>query len=220
MQNSRLIAAALTLAAVFALTAACGSDDGEADETTSSSDSRRRPSRSRRRSRSRPGPKKYDAPPSMTIDPDKKYTATFNLEKGDTLRGRAVREGGPDDGQQLRLPGPRRLLRRCDLPPGNPRLHGPGRRSDRHRDERTGLHDPGRVQPAETPRQRRCPVHGEHRKPEQRRRTVVHHLRPNPSPGRRSHGVREGCGGHGGGQQHHGPRSLYRHYTRAMSYRP
>ena len=31
------------------------------------------------------GPKKYDAPPPMTIDPDKKYTATFNLAKGETF---------------------------------------------------------------------------------------------------------------------------------------
>ena len=82
MLNSRLIATALTLAAVFALTAACGSDDGEPDETTSTqTQTQSKPTEEPKSS----GPKKYDAPPPMTIDPDKKYTATFNLAKGETI---------------------------------------------------------------------------------------------------------------------------------------
>ena len=44
-----------------------------------------------------------------------------------------------EDGQQLRLPGARRLLRRDDLPPRDPRLHGAGRRPDRHRHRRPRL---------------------------------------------------------------------------------
>ena len=84
MLNSRLIAAVLTLAAVFALTAACGSDDGEPDETTSTQTQTQTQSKPTEEPKSS-GPKKYDAPPSMTIDPDKKYTATFNLEKGESF---------------------------------------------------------------------------------------------------------------------------------------
>ena len=105
-------------------------------------------------------PKKYSAPPSMTIDPDKRYTATFNLAKGESFVVELFAKEAPTTVNNFVFLGPRRLLRRRDLPPCDPRLHGPGRRPDRHRDGRAGLYHPGRVQPAEAPRQPRRSVHG------------------------------------------------------------
>ena len=48
-------------------------------------------------------------------------------------RHRARCRSAPEDGQQLRVPGPAPLLRRRHLPPHHRRVHVPGRRSDRHR---------------------------------------------------------------------------------------
>lgn len=85
MLNIRLIAAVLTLAAVFALTAACG-DDGESEGTTASQTETQTQTQSKAAEpKKSSGRKEYSAPPPMTIDPDKKYTATFNLAKGDSF---------------------------------------------------------------------------------------------------------------------------------------
>ena len=66
------------------------------------------------------------------------------------LRYRARHEPGAEDGQLLRLPGRRRLLRRPHLPPHRSRLRDPGRRSARHRHRRPRLH--GRREAAGQPR--------------------------------------------------------------------
>ena len=82
MLNTRLIAAVLTLAAVFALAAACG-DDGESEGTTATQTETQTQTQSKAAEPTKSsGRKEYSAPPPMTIDPDKKYTATFNLAKG------------------------------------------------------------------------------------------------------------------------------------------
>ena len=54
-------------------------------------------------------PKQYDTPPEMVIDPKKSYSAVFKTEKGD-FRVKLFAEKSSQDGQQLRLPGPRWVL--------------------------------------------------------------------------------------------------------------
>ena len=69
------------IAAAFAL-AACG---GEEESTTEpSATNTPKPAAAQESTESQPvqKPKSYSAPPPMTIDPDKSYTATFQLEKG------------------------------------------------------------------------------------------------------------------------------------------
>ena len=62
-------------AAIVVLALACGSDNDTtpAEEPTAASQPTQAASS---------GPKQYGAPPAMTIDPDRSYTATFELEKG------------------------------------------------------------------------------------------------------------------------------------------
>ena len=73
--------------------------------------------------------KSYSAPPA---DDDRSaqhsYSAKIETERRHADR-RAVRRRCAEDGQQLRLPCPRGLLRRGDLPPRHQGLHDPGRRS-------------------------------------------------------------------------------------------
>ena len=64
-------------AAAFALGAACGSDD-EPSEDARSSPSEPEPTAAPTSS----GPKQYNAPPPVTIDQNKKYTATFQMATG------------------------------------------------------------------------------------------------------------------------------------------
>ena len=64
--------------------------------------------------------KQYDKPPEMTIDPNKKYTATIETDRRHD-HGRAVSQGRAAARQQLRVPRPRGVLRRRDLPPRDPR---------------------------------------------------------------------------------------------------
>ena len=69
------------ISAAFAL-AACG---GEEESTTEpSATNTPKPAAAQESTESQPvqKPKSYSAPPPMTIDPDKSYTATFQLEKG------------------------------------------------------------------------------------------------------------------------------------------
>ncbi len=53
--------------------------------------------------------------------------------------------GRTRDRQQLRVPRPGRLLRRPHVPPDREGLRGPGRRPERQRDRRAGLHAPRRA---------------------------------------------------------------------------
>ena len=73
----RISSAVLMVAAVFAFGAACGSDDDPLDEVRSTS-----PEPEPTATPAPSGPKQYDSPPPVTIDPDKKYTATFQMAKG------------------------------------------------------------------------------------------------------------------------------------------
>ena len=69
-----------------------------------------------------------------------------------------------------------RLLRRRRVPPGDPGLHGAGRRSDRHRHQRVGPAQPqGRIQPR-TARSRHR-FDGAHPESGQRQQPVLHLLR-------------------------------------------
>ncbi len=94
---------------------------------------RRKPRRRRRLAEGRVD--LYDAPPEMTIDPDKYYYATIRTEKGDIKIQLFAKRA--HYGQQLRLLGARGLLRQHDLPRAG-RLHGPGARPDRLRRRRPG----------------------------------------------------------------------------------
>ena len=90
----------------------------------------------------------------MSIDTTKTYVATVITTAGTfTINLDAAK--APEDGEQLRLPGPAGLLPLRDLPPGHPELHGPDRRPDRDRHGRSRLHHPRRAagrQPARSTR--------------------------------------------------------------------
>ena len=109
----------------------------------------------------------------------------------------------PDRGRQLRGPRRVRVLRRRAVPPGRARVRHPGRRPDRDRDGRPGLHDQGRAG-----HRHLRPRHGRHG-PDRRaglgRLAVLHRPRrrrpPTPSayvqhlPDHRIGDVRDGDGG-------------------------
>ena len=113
-------------------------------------------------------------PPAMQIDPKKSYTAHFDTTKG-TIDDQSVRQRSADHGQQLRLSGARRLLRRRELSPRHQRLHDSGRRPDRDGARRPRLQVERRSGRAATAsRQPRHPEHGERRE-EHQRLAVLHH---------------------------------------------
>ena len=82
--------------------------------------------------------KSYSAPPQMSIDPNKQYTATFDTSRGSIVCDLFAKDA-PDHGEQLRLPRPRPLLRRHQISSRDRRFHGPGRRPRRHRPGRPRL---------------------------------------------------------------------------------
>ena len=71
----------LSILIAAAALAACGGDESEAEPTAADTP---KPAATQVPTESQPvqKPKSYSAPPPMTIDPDKSYTATLQLEKG------------------------------------------------------------------------------------------------------------------------------------------
>ena len=118
------------------------------------------------------------APAEVAADPANRWT--LELSNG----GKVVIQLRPDIApqhvyriQQLTAPG---LLQRPGLSPRDPRLHGPGRRSEGHRRGRLDASRPaGRVQrPAARARRR---VDGARRERQQRQQPVLHHARADAS---------------------------------------
>ena len=71
---------------------------------------------------------------------------TFTLSSGGDVVIKLRPDLAPGHVERITELATRRLLRRGDVPPRHPRLHGPGRRSDRHRHERLRQAQPqGRV---------------------------------------------------------------------------
>ena len=129
-------------------------------------------------------------PPTGALDLTKSYSA--RLQDGARRdRLRAVRRRRAADRGELRQPGARRLLRRHDLPPRDPRLHGPGRRPDRHRLRRPGLPVPRRVLARRRHDGAGRPVDGQ-RRPGHERQPVLPHLRADAASRRSPHRLRPG----------------------------
>ena len=101
--------------------------------------------------------KQYSSPPQMTHRREQELHRDVRHVQGQDRR-RPVPEGSAQHGQQLRLPRPRRVLQRHQVPPRHRRLHGPGRRPRGHRPRRAGLQVRRRVQgqPAQAPASARC----------------------------------------------------------------
>ncbi len=119
-------------------------------------------------------------------------------------RRRSVRQPRPEDRGELHRPRERleglqpaervrrrlrSLLRRVDLPPRHRRLHGPGRRPDRHRHRRPRLPVRRRVPPRAAVRSAVSAGHGE-RRPRHQRLTVLHHGDQDAAPEPQAHHLR------------------------------
>ena len=98
----------------------------------------------------------------MTIDPDKTYTATMRTSCGDITID-LLAERRSEDGQQLRLPVRRRVLRRAHLPTDRAGLPDPGRRPARQRHRRSRVRVRERGAQGRDLRQRRDPRDGQRR---------------------------------------------------------
>ena len=109
----------------------------------------------------------------------------------------------PETVVQLHGPGPghqglrrrhrphRTVLRRAHLPPGDPRLHDPGRLPARHRDRRPRLHLHRRIPPGVGLRQAVSAGDGQCRSRHQRL-AVLHHRRSHPAAQPQAHDLRRG----------------------------
>ena len=109
--------------------------------------------------------------------------------------------------------GARGLLRRDAVPPRHRRLHGAGRRPDRHRDRRLGQEAQGRVQ-----RREASPRHlldGALAEPRFRRQPVLHLLRRLALARQAVHGLGPGGRRHGHGRQDQARRAGARTPTRS-----
>ena len=97
------------------------------------------------------GPKQWDSPPAMEIDTSKKYTAVFELAKGEEFEIELFADKAPNTVNNFVFPGSARFLRRRDVPPRHTRVHGPGRGPYRQRHGRTRLSLRERVSPGPAP---------------------------------------------------------------------
>ena len=116
--------------------------------------------------------------PRGDLDTSKSYRARFKTAKGDIVC-ELYADRAPMTVENFVNLAARRLLRRHDLPSRHRRLHGPGRRPDRHRPRRPRLPVRGRVPPQPAPLGRRDALDGE-RRTEHERQPVLHHLRATP----------------------------------------
>ena len=80
----------------------------------------------------------WPQPPAMQIDLDTIYQVVITTDRGE-ITMELDPQARTDHRQQLRRPGPRRLLRRPHVPPGRARLRDPGRRPRGHRPRRPRL---------------------------------------------------------------------------------
>ena len=82
MKDRTLLYLLSTLIAAVAVLAACGGEEESAAEPSATDTPK--PAAAQESTESQPvqKPKSYSAPPAMTIDPNKSYTATVQLEKG------------------------------------------------------------------------------------------------------------------------------------------
>ena len=105
------------------------------------SPSRNRPTRSRPaagRRGAKPAPKRVAVGAGDGDRPEQEVHRRHQDQPGRD-DGRAVPEGRPEHGQQLRVPLARGVLQRGDLPPDHQGLHGPDRRPAGHRHGRCRL---------------------------------------------------------------------------------
>ena len=137
-----------------------------------------------------PSMKQYNSPPAMTIDPNKSYTATLELEKGGEIVIELFAKEAPvtvnnfiflaRDGYYDQVTF-HRVIADFMAQSGDPTGTGSGGPGYTIQDE---------FSPLTAPQRARGAVHGERRTAEHRRRAVVHHARAHATPGRRAHGVR------------------------------
>ena len=83
----------------------------------------------------------------MTIDPDKRYTATFNLAKGESFVVELFAKEAPTTVNNFVFLARDGYYDGVTFPPCDPRLHGPGRRPDRHRTGGPGYTIPDELSP-------------------------------------------------------------------------
>ena len=110
----------------------------------------------------------------MTIDPTKTYTATVKTTTGTFVITLLAKTAPTTVNNFVFLA--HRLLQVQDLPPGDPRLHGPDRRPDRHRHGRPGYTFANENVPNVLRHRRRG--HGQLRQHRHQRQPVLH-----PVPG-------------------------------------
>ena len=83
-------------------------------------------------------PNQYPNPPAMTIDPNKKYTATLSTSRGDIVCELFAKEA-PKTVNNFVFLARDKFYDGTVFPSRSGELHDPGRRSDRHRPRRPGL---------------------------------------------------------------------------------
>ncbi len=120
----------------------------------------------------------------------------FHLSSGGDVVIKLRPDLAPGHVERIKELDQQRLLRRRAVPPRDPGLHGPGRRSDRARHRRLGPAEPqGRVQ-QRAARPRRL-LDGPHAGPEQRQQPVLHLLRRRALPRQPVHRLGRGRERHG-----------------------
>ena len=138
----------------------------------------------------------------MTIDPDKSYTATLELEKGGEIVIELFAKEAPVTVNNFIFLAREGYYNGVTFHRVIPGFMAQGGDPTGHRQWRPGIHDTGRVQPPETTRRARRAVDGKRRPSRHRERPVVHHLCSHSTPGRCAYGVRPGGRGDGRGVRH------------------
>ena len=131
--------------------------------------------------------KSYSAPPAMTIDPNKSYTATFCLEKGGQFTAELYAKEAPNTVNSFVFLAREGYYNGVTFHRVIADFMAQGGDPTGHRHRRPGLPVRQRAVPRPAPRQPRHPVDGQQRnqgRQGHQRQPVLHHLRPDPVPRR------------------------------------
>ena len=156
----------------------------------------------------------YDSPPPLTIDPDKSYTATLELQKGGVIVIELFAREAPVTVNNFIF-----LARESYYDGVTFHRVIPGFMAQGGDPTGTGRGGPGYTIPDEFSPLRRHDGPGvlsmaNVGRPDHRRRPVVHHLRTHAAPGRCPCGVRTGDRGDGRGERHIATRPRIGHLAR------
>ena len=196
----KLLLTALVTLGMVAL--ACSSDEAPEPAPTQAPQSSQTTQAS-----SQSGPKQWSSAPAVMIDQGKKYTAVFELAKGEEFEIELFADKAPKTVNNFVFLAREGYYDGVTFHRVLGGIHGTERRPHRHRHRRSRIPIRGRIPSQPKARRSGHPVHGQ-RRTQYERQPVLHNFRADTQPQRQALGVRQGLERDGRGEQPHSPQAV------------